>query len=205
MLADSRLPTRFWAEAIACACHTQNRSIYVKRHKKTAYEVLRNRKPNVGYFHVFGCPVYILNDSSQLGKFDAKADEGYFLGYSVIKKAFRFYNKRTLKVDESIHVTFDESNSAINHKPSTDTPSVPPIHFGESDPINYNKGDSQEAASTKTEVEPILPKSSATTPFYPSVTFQPSHSLTIGSDVLNQILLKLLLLKEPKKFFQLKK
>ena len=107
MLAESRLPTKFWAEAIACACHTQNRSIYVKSHKKTAYEVLRNRKPNVGYFHVFGCPVYILNDSSQLGKFDAKADEGFFLGYSVNKKAFRFYNMRTLKVDESIHVTFD--------------------------------------------------------------------------------------------------
>jgi len=183
MLAESRLPTKFWAEAIACACHTQNRSIYVKRHKKTAYEVLRNRKPNVGYFHVFGCPVYILNDSSQLGKFDAKADEGFFLGYSVNKKAFRFYNMRTLKVDESIHVTFDESSSAINYKPSTETPSVPPIHFGESDPINYNKEDSQDEVSTQTEVEPILPKSSATTPFYPSVRFQPSNSLTIGSDV----------------------
>ncbi|XP_059632627.1 uncharacterized protein LOC132275215 [Cornus florida] len=44
-----------------------------------------------------------------LGKFDAKSDEGIFLGYSSISKAYRVYNKKTLLVVESIHVVFDES------------------------------------------------------------------------------------------------
>jgi len=155
MLTESGLPTNFWAEAIATACHTQNRSIYVKRHKKTAYEVLRGRKPNIGYFHVFGCPVYILNDSSQLGKFDAKADAGIFLGYSVIRKAFRVFNNRTQKVEESIHITFDESSSVINKQPLSEPPSEPPIDFGESDPIKDYKEDSPVNASTHSDVEPI--------------------------------------------------
>ena len=46
----------------------------------------------------------------KLGKFDAKADEGIFLGYSLHSKAFRIYNKRTMTIEESIHVTFDETN-----------------------------------------------------------------------------------------------
>ena len=153
MLTESGLPTSFWAEAVATACHTQNRSVYVKRHKKTSYEVLRNRKPNIGYFHVFGCPVYILNDSSQLGKFDAKADEGFFLGYSTIRKAYRVFNKRIEKVLESIHVTFDESNSAINKKPTPTPPSENPISFGETvfTPV------SSEKASSHIDLEPIQP------------------------------------------------
>ena len=48
MLNESGLPKNLWAEAVATACYTQNRYVYLKRHKKTAYEVLRNRKPNIG-------------------------------------------------------------------------------------------------------------------------------------------------------------
>jgi len=94
-------------------CHTQNRCLVVKRHGKTAYEVFRGKKPQIEYFHVFGCPVFILNNKDHLRKFDPKADDGYFLGYSCISKAFRVFNTRTQKVDESIHVTFDESQSAL--------------------------------------------------------------------------------------------
>ncbi|GJT80227.1 retrovirus-related pol polyprotein from transposon TNT 1-94 [Tanacetum coccineum] len=52
------------------------------------------RVPDISYFHMFGCPVFIHNHKDHLGKFDAKADDGYFLGYSSISKAFRVYNKR---------------------------------------------------------------------------------------------------------------
>ena len=53
----------------------------------------------------------MLNDGKEnLGKFDAKADEGIFLGYSSTSKAYRIYKKRTMTIEESIHVTFDESN-----------------------------------------------------------------------------------------------
>jgi len=50
------------------------------------------------------------NGKDNLGKFDAKSDEGIFLGYSTNSKAFRIYNKRTMIIEESIHVVFYETN-----------------------------------------------------------------------------------------------
>ncbi|GKA92280.1 retrovirus-related pol polyprotein from transposon TNT 1-94 [Tanacetum coccineum] len=46
-------------------------------------------------------------------KFDAKADDGYFLGYSFVSKAFRVFNTRRQQIEETYHVTFDESMEAI--------------------------------------------------------------------------------------------
>nr|GEY92898.1 hypothetical protein [Tanacetum cinerariifolium] len=43
------------------------------------------------------------------GKFDAKGDEGYFVGYSMSSKSFRVFNKRTKKVEENLHVDFLEN------------------------------------------------------------------------------------------------
>ncbi|GJR80014.1 retrovirus-related pol polyprotein from transposon TNT 1-94 [Tanacetum coccineum] len=68
--------------AINTACYTQNRSIIVKRHRKTAYDVYRVRSPNISYFHVFGYPVHIHNHRDRLGKFDEKADDRFFLAIS---------------------------------------------------------------------------------------------------------------------------
>nr|GFC67788.1 retrovirus-related Pol polyprotein from transposon TNT 1-94 [Tanacetum cinerariifolium] len=51
----------------------------------------------------------ILNTLDHLGKFDAKGDEGYFVGYSLSSKAFRVFNKRTKKVEENFHVDFLEN------------------------------------------------------------------------------------------------
>ncbi|GJS08768.1 putative ribonuclease H-like domain-containing protein [Tanacetum coccineum] len=84
MLADSKLPTTFWAEAV-----------------NTAYYV-QNRVP-------FGCPVTILNTIDHLSKFDGKADEDFFVGYSLNSKAFRVFNSRTRIVKENLHIRFSES------------------------------------------------------------------------------------------------
>nr|GEU69268.1 hypothetical protein [Tanacetum cinerariifolium] len=90
-----------------------SRSIIVKRHDKTPYEISRERIPDISYIHMFECPVFIHNDKDHLGKFNAKADDGYFLGYSFVSKAFRVFNTRRQKVEETYHVTFDESMEAI--------------------------------------------------------------------------------------------
>ncbi|GKA99994.1 retrovirus-related pol polyprotein from transposon TNT 1-94 [Tanacetum coccineum] len=108
-------------EAIATACYTQNRSTFVKRHLKTPYEIFRKRISNIDFLHVFGCPVFIHNHKDHLGKFDEKADDGYFLGYSLVSKAFRVFNTRRQKIEETYHITFDESPNAIKFtKPSVD-------------------------------------------------------------------------------------
>ncbi|GJR27159.1 retrovirus-related pol polyprotein from transposon TNT 1-94 [Tanacetum coccineum] len=100
-------------DKVKIACYTQNRSIIVKRHDKTLYEISRERIPDISYFHVFGCHVFIHNHKDYLGKFNAKADDGYFLGYSFVSKAFRVFNTRRQQVEETCHVTFDESMEAI--------------------------------------------------------------------------------------------
>ncbi|GJV91619.1 putative ribonuclease H-like domain-containing protein [Tanacetum coccineum] len=76
MLADSKLPTTFWAEAVSTACYVQNRVLIVKPHNKTPYELFRGFKPAIGFMKPFGCHVTILNTLDKLGKFDGKSDEG---------------------------------------------------------------------------------------------------------------------------------
>ncbi|GJW80691.1 putative ribonuclease H-like domain-containing protein [Tanacetum coccineum] len=61
----------------------------------------------------FGCPVTILNILDHLGKFDGKADEGFFVGYSTNSKAFRVFNSRTRIVEENLHVKFSEETPNI--------------------------------------------------------------------------------------------
>ncbi|GJU83871.1 retrovirus-related pol polyprotein from transposon TNT 1-94 [Tanacetum coccineum] len=78
------------------------------RYNKTPYELMQDKKLDLSFFHVFGALCYPTNDNDDLGKLDAKADIGIFVGYAPAKKAFRIYNKRTRKIIETIHVTFDE-------------------------------------------------------------------------------------------------
>nr|GEY84700.1 retrovirus-related Pol polyprotein from transposon TNT 1-94 [Tanacetum cinerariifolium] len=87
---------------------TQNRLIIHKRFDKTPYELINKRKPNIKFFHVFGCRCYLLNDYEDVGKLKAKEDIGVFVGYSKESAAFRIYNKRTRKIHESVNVNFDE-------------------------------------------------------------------------------------------------
>ncbi|GKA60073.1 retrovirus-related pol polyprotein from transposon TNT 1-94 [Tanacetum coccineum] len=108
MLIFSKALLFLWAKAINTACYTQNRSLIRLRYNKTPYELMQDKKPDLSFFHVFGALCYPTNDNDDLGKLDAKADIGIFVGYAPAKKAFRIYNKRTQKIIETIHVTFDE-------------------------------------------------------------------------------------------------
>ncbi|GJX56258.1 putative ribonuclease H-like domain-containing protein [Tanacetum coccineum] len=71
------------------------------------------RKPALSFIRPFGCLVIILNTIDHLGKFDGKADEGFFVGYSTNSKAFRVFNSRTRIVEENLHVQFSENTSNI--------------------------------------------------------------------------------------------
>lgn len=119
MLNGLVLSKHFWTEAIKTACYTQHRSIIVKRHNKTPYEIFKGRIPDISYFHVFGCPVFIQNHKDHLGKFDAKADDGYFLGYSLVSKAFRVFNTRRQQTEKTYHITVDKSTESIRFSSSS--------------------------------------------------------------------------------------
>nr|GEU47729.1 hypothetical protein [Tanacetum cinerariifolium] len=83
MLADAKLPVTFWAEAVNIACYVQNRVLVNKSQNKTPYELFNGRTLAIGFLKPFGCHVMILNTLDHLGKFEAKGDEGYFIGYSM--------------------------------------------------------------------------------------------------------------------------
>ncbi|GKF15814.1 ribonuclease H-like domain-containing protein, partial [Tanacetum coccineum] len=94
MLADSKLPTTFWAEAVSTACYVQNRVLVVKPQNKTPYELFRD----------------------SLGKFDGKSDEGFYIGYSLSSKAFRVYNTRTKKVQSLMNLQVHKENLIQVHQ-----------------------------------------------------------------------------------------
>nr|GEU65346.1 hypothetical protein [Tanacetum cinerariifolium] len=104
MLADAKLPVTFWVEAVNTACYVQNKVLVNKSQNKNSYELFNSRTLAIGFLRPFGCHVMILNTLDHLGKFDAKGDEGYFVGYFIYSKAFRVFNKRTKKVEENLHV-----------------------------------------------------------------------------------------------------
>ncbi|GKC66904.1 retrovirus-related pol polyprotein from transposon TNT 1-94 [Tanacetum coccineum] len=112
-LVDSKLPTTFWAEAVNTACYVLNRVLVIKPHNKTPYKLICRRPPLIYFMKPFGCPVTILNTRDHLGKFDGKADEGYFIGYSVVSKAMRVFNKRTRIVEETLNIRFLENTPNV--------------------------------------------------------------------------------------------
>ncbi|KAH9657681.1 hypothetical protein KPL70_023179 [Citrus sinensis] len=57
-----------------------------------------------------------IGNVDNLGKFDPNSYVGIFLGYSNSSKAYRVYNKRTLVVEESMHIIFDETNPSSTEK-----------------------------------------------------------------------------------------
>ena len=83
---------------------------------KTPYELFKGRKPNIMHLRVFGCKCYVHNNGKEsLGKFDPRSNEAIFLGYFLHSKAYKVFNKRTLCVEESVHVLFYKTNYVVKH------------------------------------------------------------------------------------------
>ncbi|GJV50880.1 retrovirus-related pol polyprotein from transposon TNT 1-94 [Tanacetum coccineum] len=72
MLSANKLPLFFWAEAIATACFTQNRSLVIPRQEKTPYHIINKRKHTIKFFHIFGSLCYIVKDGKNLDKMKEK-------------------------------------------------------------------------------------------------------------------------------------
>ncbi|GJU87299.1 ribonuclease H-like domain-containing protein [Tanacetum coccineum] len=164
MLADSKLPTTFWAEAVNTACYVQNRVLVVKPHNKTPYELFHGRTPTLSFMRPFGCPVTILNTIDHLGKFDGKADEGFFVGYSLNSKAFRVFNSRTRIVEENLHIRFSENTpNVVGSGPDwlfdidalTRTMNYEPIVAGTQSNGFAGTKASDNASQARKEIEPV--------------------------------------------------
>ncbi|GJU22915.1 retrovirus-related pol polyprotein from transposon TNT 1-94 [Tanacetum coccineum] len=94
MLSASKLPLSFWAEAVATACYTQNRSIIISTHGKMAYHIINDRKPSIKYLYIFGCICYITRDGENLDKMKEKGDPCVM--FDVIKEMMSDHNSSDL-------------------------------------------------------------------------------------------------------------
>jgi hypothetical protein len=112
MLDEYKTPDRFWAEAINTASYSINRLYLHRILKKTSYELLTGKKPNVSYFRVFGSKCFILVKRGRKSKFALKAVEGFLLGYDSNTRAYRVFNKSTGLVEVSCDIVFDETNGS---------------------------------------------------------------------------------------------
>jgi hypothetical protein len=112
MLDEYKTPNRFWAEAINIACYSINRLYLHRILKKTSYELLTSKKPNVSYFRVFGSKCFILIKRGRNSKFAPKAVEGFLIGYDSNPRAYRVFNKSTRLVEVSCDIVFDETNGS---------------------------------------------------------------------------------------------
>nr|GEU79521.1 hypothetical protein [Tanacetum cinerariifolium] len=140
MLSASKLILFFWAEAIATACYTQNRSIIIMTHDKMAYHIINDRKPSIKHLHIFDCICYLTRDGENLDKMKEKGDPCILVGYSTQSKGYRVYNKRTRLIVESIHIRFDEIKEMSEMSIANDTSSLVPQRqkasdYDSSDPV----------------------------------------------------------------------
>nr|GEV19392.1 hypothetical protein [Tanacetum cinerariifolium] len=103
------LMMRTSAEAVNTICYVLNGALVIKPHNKTPYELIHGRPPLIDFMKPFGCLVTILNTRDYLGKFDEKHDEGFFIGYYVVSKAMRVFNKTTRIVEETLNIIFLEN------------------------------------------------------------------------------------------------
>lgn len=111
LITESGLKDRFWKHAVATSVYIQNRCLLRPHESQTPYEMWFGRRPTIKHFRVFGSKCYIRRSESNPGKFDERADEGVFLGYSSTSKAYICYNNRLQTIVESCDVRVDESKA----------------------------------------------------------------------------------------------
>ena len=106
MLIQSGLPPSFWAEAVSTANYLRNRCISKPLGSKTPYETRTGNKPNLSHLRTFGCEAFVLDKNPKRGKFEPKAKQGKFIGYSQNAKAYRIWVPNDRKVHVSRDVKF---------------------------------------------------------------------------------------------------
>jgi len=109
------------------------------------------------------------NGKDNLGKLDAKFDEGIFLGYLLQSKAFRIYNKRSMITEESIHVSFDESNAILPRKDILDeiSESLEDMHIHGEDQKGKRDGNNEDSQIDEIKTNDDLPREWRASRYHP--------------------------------------
>nr|GFA07109.1 retrovirus-related Pol polyprotein from transposon TNT 1-94 [Tanacetum cinerariifolium] len=121
-------------------------------------------KTNVKIYETIWVPIAILNTIDRLGKFDGKADERFFVGYSLNSKAFRVFNSRTRIMEGTLHIRFSENTpNNVGSGPNwmfdidalTKTMNYQPVVASTQSNGNAGTKDNNNAGQARKEKEPL--------------------------------------------------
>ena len=166
ILHNKKMPKSLRGEAVNTACYTPNRVYFRPDSKKPPYELWRGKKPFVKYFRIFGSGCYILRDREKLEKFDAKSDNGYFLGYSFTSTAYRVYNVRTKTIMESLNVVINDKLCSETHSENTPSFQEKTVEVDDPIPDDYIGKHSDEELLLLNDVVSVTLSSEPSTPIH---------------------------------------
>ncbi|GJX55809.1 putative ribonuclease H-like domain-containing protein [Tanacetum coccineum] len=164
--------------------HQQNG--VAERRNKILIEAARtilaySKTPTLSFMRPFGCPVTILNTIDHLGKFDGKADEGFFVGYSLNSKAFRVFIGRTRIVEENLHIKFSENTPNVHSLMVLQTVDPP---YSQDPKSSYDDGSKPSSDDGKKvdkdperQVNDVGGKTGIELPFDPNMTALEDYSI----------------------------
>jgi len=108
MLSDSRLPHRFWAEALSTAVFLRSRTPTKSLHEITPFEAWTGEKPNVSLPQIFGCIAFAHVPKDERQKLNSKSRKCLFLGYDSEMKGYWLYDSSRARVFHNRDVVFNE-------------------------------------------------------------------------------------------------
>ena len=111
MLADSKLPHRFWAEALSTYAYLRNRSPTKLLSRITPHEAWYGTKPDISSIRIFGCSAYAHVTKVERRKLDLKARKCIMLGYGTTQKEYRLYDLERTKVIHNRDVVFNKDST----------------------------------------------------------------------------------------------
>ena len=109
LLQAKSMDKKFWGEAILCSQYIKNRlpSTATDR-KKTPYEKIWKRKPNLKHMRIFGSRCYAHVTKPNEKKWNPKTIECLMMGYAIGQKAYRLYDIANNCIIINRDVTFEE-------------------------------------------------------------------------------------------------
>jgi transposase InsO family protein len=107
MLIDSKLPNKYWGEAVNTANYLQN-ILPASSEAVTPYGRWEGVQPCLTHIKQFGCQTYSVTPAHKRQKLDCKAVKLTFVGYADGKKGYRLLDTATNKIYISRYVKFIE-------------------------------------------------------------------------------------------------
>jgi hypothetical protein len=108
MIHYQHLPMFLWTKASMTAVYVYNISPHKTLRNMTPEGTFTGVKPEVGYFRILGCPIYIHVPKEKRTKLDPSGRKGTFVGYNESLKAYQIYIPGQRHIEVRRDVTFEE-------------------------------------------------------------------------------------------------